>query len=314
MRRRVLLVDPLHPDAVVELERTFELRMFMHPSEPVLRDLIRDVHVVVLRSGVHLTAEVIDAAVELEVIARAGVGTDNIDLTAARRRGIRVFHVPNVAADAVAEFTAGLVVAVARNIVRADRQLRAAVWDKAGLAGMELRGKTLGVVGLGEIGSRVARIMDGFGMSVIGVTRRQRSGVSSRFAGHDVELADLPTVLARADVLVLAVPLTADTAGLITGSELALMKPSAFLVNISRGGVVDEHDLYRALVSGAIAGAALDVLLIERSATPLANLDNVVLTPHIGAMTVDAQRRIGRTVVDSISAVLAGSPVPNLLC
>lgn len=307
--RRVLIVDPLHEDAIAELSRSFEVRSVMQPTAAHLRSLLRDVDVLVMRSGIKLSADHFAIADRLRIVARAGVGVDNIDLAAARRRGVRVFNVPGASADSVAEFAFGLILTVARRISLADRQMRDRQWNKAGLAGTELGGKTLAVIGLGRIGSRVARLGRGFGMDVVAVVRGP-----DRAARDGVEVAPLPAALARADVVVLAVPLTERTRQLITRDELALMKDSAYLVNVSRGEVVDEGDLYEALRTGRLAGAAVDVLADERQATRLGELPNVVLTPHIGAMTDDAQRRIGRTVAESIRTLLAGGSVAGLLC
>ncbi|WUI00415.1 hydroxyacid dehydrogenase [Spirillospora sp. NBC_00431] len=307
--RHVLVVDPLHEEAIAELRRSFEVRSVIRPPEAHLRSLLRDADVLVMRSGIKLIADHFAVAERLRIVARAGVGVDNIDLAAARRAGVRVFNVPDASADSVAEFAFGLILTVARRISLADRQVRDHQWNKAELAGTELRGKTLAVIGLGRIGSRVARLGRGFGMDIVAVVPDPDGATRD-----GVKVATLPTALARADVVILAVPLTEQTRRLITRDELALMKDSAYLVNVSRAEVVDEDDLYEALCTGRLAGAAVDVLAKERQATRLGELPNVVLTPHIGAMTDDAQRRIGRAVVESIRTLLAGGSVTGLLC
>ncbi|MEV5237900.1 amino acid adenylation domain-containing protein [Streptomyces cinnamoneus] len=308
-RTRVLVVDPLHESALAELHRTYDVHVELRPSADRLLRLVEDTEVIVVRSGVRIGADVIRAAPRLKVVARAGSGVDNIDLDAAEAAGVTVFNVPGVSAPAVAELALGLMLAAARHIVLADRQVRAGTWNKAALAGAELGGKTLGLVGVGRIGSRLARLALGVGMRVVATVDRDTPQRRAELADQGIEPTSRERLLATADVVCLAVPLTDRTHHLIDDGALRAMKRSALLVNVSRGPVVDEEALYRALTDGEIAGAALDVVAEEGNPGRLAGLDNVVITPHIGAMSADSQERIGRILLDSLREALAGRKV-----
>lgn len=313
-RPRVLVLDPLHDDALADLRAAVDVVVCLKVDPAELPELVSGFDGVVVRSGVRLPAAVFERARRLRVVVRAGAGTDNIDLEAARRAGVQVGTVPGVSGGAVAELAIGLTLAVTRKIALADRQVRADLWCKPQLAGPQLAGRTMGLVGYGNIGSRVAEIASAFGMRVVASVSRDTAVRRAELAGHGVTLAPLGQLLAQADVVCVAVPLTAPTRGLIGVAELAAMKPSAYLVNVSRGGVVDEDALVAALRAGTVAGAALDVHLREGEPSPFAGFDNVVLTPHIGAMSVDAQRAVGQRAVQSILAALNGDPVTARVC
>jgi D-3-phosphoglycerate dehydrogenase len=313
-RPKVLVLDPIHAEAVDRMRAGFDVVVHLQPPPDVLLDLVSDVDVVVLRSGARLPAEVFERARSLKLVARAGSGVDNIDLDAARRAGVQVFNVPGGSAGAVAELAIGLMLSVMRRISLADRQVRADVWNKAALEGDELAGKTLGVVGFGNIGSRIARIASGFSPRILATAEHLSESRRIELADRGVDLVALPRLLEESDVVCVVVPLTGRTRSMIGTAELKAMKPGAYLVNISRGGVVDETALLTALRDGVIRGAALDVHVSEGTTSPLAELDNVVLTPHIGAMSADAQRAIGHVVVDSVVLALAGGAVPNRVC
>ncbi|MEV7551541.1 NAD(P)-dependent oxidoreductase [Amycolatopsis sp. NPDC089917] len=308
------MLDPLEEDALARLSGRFDVTVRVKPSTAELLSLVRTVSVIVLRSGVQLSDEVFAAAPRLRVVARAGAGVDNIDIAAARRRNVVVFNVPGGSAGAVAELAFGLLLAVMRRITLADRQIRAGVWDKPALVGSELSGKTLGVVGFGNIGSRIGRIAAGFSLRMLTTVERPSAARVAALAADAAVLTDLHTLLRESDAVCVAVPLTEATRGLIGSAELTAMRSTAFLVNVSRSGVVNETALLSALRDGGIAGAGLDVHNEECGNSPFAHLDNVVLTPHIGAMSSDAQRAIGATVVESVTAALAGAPVANRLC
>lgn len=302
---RVLMVDPIHPDALDDLRRRYQVALHPKPAPGQLVELARTADALVLRAGVRVTREVIAAAPRLRTVIRAGVGLDNIDVEAAARAGVEVRNVPGGSSDAVAELALGLMLAVCRRIVVGDRHTRSTVWHKQGLMGSELRGKTLGLIGFGGIGSRIASLAQGFGMEVVVAVARPGRDRARQLAERGIRLVALGELLPAADVVCLSVPLTADTRGLIGRAELALMKPDSYLVNVARGGTVDEEALLEALRSGALAGAATDVLAREGAPTELAALDNVVLTPHIGALTREAQRRIGERVVELLDEALA---------
>lgn len=311
---RVLVVDPIAPAALEQLRARYRLTLRLQPTDGELTRLVRGMDAIVLRSGISLSAEVIAAGDRLKVIARAGTGTDNIDLDAAREAGIQVFNIPDVSGTAVAEFALGLIFAVTRRIALADRQLRQGLWNKAELIGTELGGKTMGIVGLGRIGSRLADLTHALGMRVVasvGTPCPQRREAAMR---RGIAMVSTTDVLRLADVVTLTCSLNHASHHLIGTAELALMKRSAYLINVSRGSVVDEDALYAALAAGQIAGAAVDVFASERQYSRLADLDNAVLTPHIGAMSADSQERIGQLLVEGLRLGLAGLDTPTRIC
>lgn len=260
---------------------------------------------IVVRSRTTVTAEVIARAKECKVIARVGVGLDNIDTAAAEARGVRVVNAAEGAVTAVAELVLGLMLCSARKIAFADRGVRAGRWPKKESKGTELSGKYLGIVGLGNIGKRLARLARGLNMNVICY---DVAPVDPEFA-REVGLvkADLDSLLQSSDYVSLHVPLLDSTRHLIGSSKLALMKPTAVLVNTSRGGVVDEDALYEALEGGRLGGAALDVFESEpATGHRLAGLDNVVLTPHVGAQTAEAQKLAAVVSAEKVVQALRG--------
>jgi D-3-phosphoglycerate dehydrogenase len=303
---RILVASPIDPDALTELRSRHDVVAAFGAPEDELRRLAVDREAIVFRSGVSISSEVLAAATGLRLLVRAGSGLDNLDLAQVKRRGIDLRRVPGPGAQAVAELTFGLMISLARGIALGDRLLRQGHWAKTELIGYNLTGKTLGIVGLGSIGSRVAALGLAWGMHPIGCVDHPSPERTAEFAAKGIELTDLDHVLAAADFLTIHVPLGADTRGLIAAAELAKVKPGAFLVNVARGGVVDEAALFAELQPGGrIRGAGLDVHVNEGEGkiSPLAGLPNVVLTPHIGATTVDAQREIGQEVV----AIIDGS-------
>lgn len=296
---RILIASQLAPEALATLQARHDVRIALGASEADLSAAAVDREAIVFRSGVSIGPGVL-AAPDLRLLVRAGSGLDNLDLATVRERGIELVRIPGPGAQAVAELTFGLMIALARSIVLADRHLRNAHWAKSELVGYNLRGKRLGVVGLGSIGTRVATLGLAWGMRPIGVVAHPSEERARSFAAQGVDLADLERVLEESDFISLHVPLDDATRGMIGADQLARIKPGAFLVNIARGGVVDEAALLGALQPGGrLRGAALDVHVAEGEGrrSPLADLPNVVLTPHIGAQTVDAQEEIGREVV-----------------
>lgn len=313
-RFQALVVDPVQPAALQALCARFEVTVRLRPAEPELVELARTAHVVVLRSGVRLTRAVLREATRLKVIARAGVGLDNIDLEYARAAGIVVFHVPDETTRSVAELTLGLLLAATRRIVEADRQVRRNIWRKEDLLGTELSGKRLGLIGVGKIGRQVGLLAGRLGMEVAGCVARPDGERRAAMAADGIQIMTLPELLPWADAVTLHLPLTARTRGLIGRSELARMRRGSYLINVSRGGIVDEAALCDALTRGHLAGAATDVHETEGRPSPLAGLDVVVLTPHIGAMTEEAQTRVVARIVDGIDAAVAGGEVPGRVC
>ncbi|HSL33856.1 MAG TPA: NAD(P)-dependent oxidoreductase [Candidatus Limnocylindrales bacterium] len=296
---RILVASQIAPAALAALQSRHDVTTAIGASEAALAEAAADREAIVFRSGVSIGPGVL-AAPDLRLLVRAGSGLDNLDLATVRARNIELVRIPGPGAQAVAELTFGLMLALARSIVLADRHLRNAHWAKSELVGYNLRGKRLGIVGLGSIGSRVATLGLAWGMRPIGVVEHPSAERARAFAEGGVDLADLDRVLAEGDFISLHVPLNDQTRGMIGAAELARVKPGAFLVNIARGGVVDEGALFEALQPGGpLRGAALDVHIAEGEGkrSPLADLPNVVLTPHIGAQTIDAQEEIGREVV-----------------
>jgi phosphoglycerate dehydrogenase-like enzyme len=302
---KILLASSIDPAAIEALERDHDvLRAFNAPEER-LADLVEDREAVVFRSGVMISARVLDAAPNLNLLVRAGSGLDNVDVPHAAARGVQVVRVPGSSAQPVAEMTFALLLGVARNVALADRLLREGHWPKADLGGPLLTGKTIGIIGAGRIGSRVGEMGAAWGMRALGCVDRSSPGVAASLAARGITLTDFDTVVAESDFLCLHVPLDDRTRHFIDAAVLGRMKPGSFLVNMARGGVVDESALHAALTEGTtLRGAALDVHEAEGEGvhSPLAALPNVVLTPHIGAMAWDAQRLIGERVVELLRA------------
>lgn len=306
---KVLVVSPLDPSALDRLRSRHDVHEAINPALADFRSAIADRQVIAVRSGVMVSGDVMSAAPDLRLVVRAGSGLDNIDLDHARSRGIRVVRVPGMSAAPVAEMTFALLLALARKVVLADSQLRQGHWPKADLGGPLLRGKTLGVVGAGNIGGLVGEMAAAWGLQVLGCVGDPNEDARRSLAARGVTLTDLHTVVAESHFVTLHVPLDESTRRLVDGDVLDRMRPGSLLVNMARGGVVDEKALFEALTHGrTVAGAALDVHETEGEGTvpALADLDNVVLTPHIGAMALDSQRLIGERVVELMDAFEAG--------
>jgi D-3-phosphoglycerate dehydrogenase len=260
-----------------------------------------------VRSATQVTAEVIRAGVKLRVVGRAGVGVDNIDVDAATQAGVVVVNAPTGNVVAAAEHTIAMLMAMARNIPQADAHVRAGLWKRNQFMGVEVRGKTLGVVGLGRVAQEVVRRAQGLGMNVLAFDPY----VTAEYANQrGVELADLDTLMARADFLTLHVPLTPQTRNLISRERLALMQPTARLINVARGGVVDEEALVEAVESGRLAGAALDVYEQEPlpADSPLRRCPHIILSPHLGGSTIEAQEKVAEDVALQVLDVLNDRP------
>jgi D-3-phosphoglycerate dehydrogenase len=292
---KVLVADAMSSKVEEILrEAGIEVLVKTKQSEEQLAALAADVDGIIVRSASQITAKVLAAGRRLKVVGRAGVGVDNIDVPAATARGVVVMNTPFGNTTSAAEHSVAMLMALARNIPRADQKLRTGDWDKKSFTGVELEGKTLGVVGLGKIGQKVARAALGLEMRVLA---HDPFVTAERAAELGVELASLDAILAQADFLTLHVPLNDKTRNLIDARALARMKPTARIVNVSRGGVVDEAALHEALKAGRLAGAALDVFSREPiTDSPLFGLPNVVVTPHLGASTEEAQERVAEDV------------------
>ena len=304
-KRAVLVSDPLSAQAIANLKSAPDISVqeVKGLSEDALVPLVREIDAWIVRGATKVTRRLIGEALRLRWVARAGAGLDNIDVAAAKERGIAVLNVPGANAVAVAELVFGLLLGLLRKIPAADASLRRGEWEKSRFQGRELRGKTLGIVGLGKIGRAVAKRAQAFEMTCVGHDPLV-SDADARALG--VEPLSLDALLARADIVTLHAPMLAETKGLFGAAQFARMPKGAILVNAARGGLVDEAALIEALRSGQLGGAALDVFGEEppRDWT-LVNLPNVVATPHVGAATVEAQEAVGEEIVKLLLAAMA---------
>ncbi|UCE16992.1 MAG: D-2-hydroxyacid dehydrogenase [Candidatus Bathyarchaeota archaeon] len=297
---RVLVCDTIHEDGIEKLRQTeFDVDVKTTISHEELRNTVSDYNALIVRSRTKVTKEIIEAGKQLKAIGRAGVGLDNIDLETAKKRGITVLNTPEAPSEAVAELTIGLMISLARHISLADRTMKDGKWIKKKLRGWELKGKTLGVVGLGNVGEKMAKIAKAMGMKIL-ITKRTppKPELLRELEG---EFIPLPELLQRSDVITIHVPLTPQTNHMIGAKEFQLMKNGAFFINTSRGAIVDEKALLEALQSGKLGGAALDVYETEPPTDlTLMGLPNVICTCHIGAQTKEGQRAAAILIAEKI--------------
>ena len=305
----VLIAEELSPATVDALGPDFEIRNVDGTDRPALLVALSDAHAVLVRSATKIDAEAIAAAPVLKVVARAGVGLDNVDIKAATTAGVMVVNAPTSNIISAAELTVGHILSLARHIPAAHASLAAGAWKRSSYTGVELYEKTVGIIGLGRIGALITQRLQAFGVTVIAydpyvtTARAQQLGV---------ELVSLEDLLRRADFTTIHMPRTPETLGMISDAQFALMKPTAFVVNVARGGLIDEDALHRALTSNTIAGAGLDVFVAEPPKdSPLLALPNVVVTPHLGASTDEAQEKAGVSVAKSVRLALGGELVPD---
>lgn len=305
----VLIAEELSPATVDALGPDFEIRNVDGTDRPALLAALSDAHAVLVRSATKIDAEAIAAAPSLKVVARAGVGLDNVDIKAATTAGVMVVNAPTSNIISAAELTVGHILSLARHIPAAHASLAAGAWKRSSYTGVELYEKTVGIIGLGRIGALITQRLQAFGVTVIAydpyvtTARAQQLGV---------ELVSLDDLLRRADFTTIHMPRTPETLGMISDAQFALMKPTAFVVNVARGGLIDEDALHRALTANTIAGAGLDVFVAEPPKdSPLLALPNVVVTPHLGASTDEAQEKAGVSVAKSVRLALGGELVPD---
>ncbi|WP_051552135.1 phosphoglycerate dehydrogenase [Nocardioides sp. URHA0020] len=305
----VLIAEELSPATVEALGPDFDIRHCNGADRAELLTAIGDADALLVRSATKVDAEALAAAKRLKVVARAGVGLDNVDVRAATQAGVMVVNAPTSNIVSAAELAVALMLAAARHVSPAHAALKAGEWKRSRYTGIELYEKTVGIVGLGRIGVLVAQRLSAFGMRVIAYDPYVQAG---RAAQMGVRLVDLDTLLAEADFMSVHLPKTPETLGLIGVEQLAKVKPSLVLVNAARGGIVDEPALYAALKEGRVAGAGLDVFTSEPCTdSPLFELENVVATPHLGASTDEAQEKAGIAVARSVRLALAGELVPD---
>ncbi len=292
MTKLVLVADKVDAPGLALLEQAPGLEVVKAVKNPAkLKDVLPQAQALLVRSETKVTAEMLAQAPKLRVIGRAGIGVDNIDVEEATRRGIAVFNAPGGNTVSAAEHTIGLLLALVRKITWADASIRRGEWDRQRFLGTELRGKTLGIVGLGRIGAHVAKVARAFGMPVLAYDPYL---TEARAQELQVELVPLDQLLPRVDVVTLHLPLTKETKSLIDRRRIGLMKPTAVLLNCARGGLVDEGALLEALERGKLAGAAIDVFETEPlpADSPLRQADRVILTPHLAASTAEAQEQV----------------------
>ena len=305
----VLIAEELSPATIEALGPDFEIRHCNGADRAELLPAIADVDAILVRSATKVDAEALAAASRLKVVARAGVGLDNVDVKAATQAGVMVVNAPTSNIVSAAELAVALMLAAARHISPAHAALRGGEWKRSKYTGIELYEKTVGIVGLGRIGVLVAQRLSAFGMKVIAFDPYVQAG---RAAQMGVRLVDLDTLLAESDFMSVHLPKTPETVGLIGAEQLAAAKESLVLVNAARGGIVDEAALYDALKNGQIAAAGLDVFASEPCTdSPLFELENVVATPHLGASTDEAQEKAGVSVAKSVRLALSGELVPD---
>lgn len=303
---KVLICDSIDQAGIESLKRSglvVDYKPDIKASE--LAGAVKDFDVIVVRSRTKVTKEVIEAAGRAKIIARVGVGLDNVDVKTAEARKIRVINAPEAASTAVAELAIGLMLSLARSIPRADSELKKGNWIKKDLMGTELKGKYLGIVGVGNIGRNLGRIAKALRMNLVGYDPYPINAEFVRETGMVV--TDLNTLLESSDFVSCHVPATQETIKMFNAERLAKMKPTAFLVNTSRGEIIDEKALYDALKAGRLAGAALDVFEVEPPTNRmLIELPNVICTPHIGAQTKEGQELASTVIAEKIIQILRG--------
>ena len=303
---KVLITDPLEDNGIEVLRKAgFDVVVKTEWSPEDLLSLVSDIDGLVVRSRTKVTSEVIDAASQLKVIGRAGVGVDNIDVSYAKEKGINVVTAGDAPADSVAEIAFGLLLSVARSLSEADRSMKEEKWDKKRFIGSQFSGKVLGVVGVGNIGSRVVRIAHAMGMRILAYDVVAHEELKERFG---VEYVSLEELLKEADFVTIHVPFLPQTRNLISKKEIALMKKDAIIVNTSRGGILDEEAVYEALVEGRLRGAGFDVYSEEPPKSEilkkLISLPSVVCTPHIASQTNEAQEAVAVKTAERVVKIL----------
>ncbi|HWL78320.1 phosphoglycerate dehydrogenase [Microbacterium sp.] len=309
----VLIAEQLSPATIDALGSDFDVRHVDGTDRSALLAALGDAHAVLIRSATRIDGEALAAAPQLKVVARAGVGLDNVDIKAATAAGVMVVNAPTSNIVSAAELTIGHILSLARHIPAAHASLASGAWKRSAYTGTELFEKTVGIIGLGRIGGLIAERLRAFGVRVVGYDPYVTPARASQL---QVELLSFEEVLAQSDFVTVHMPKTPETTGMIGAEQLRSMKRTAYLVNVARGGLIDEDALYDALSTGVIAGAGLDVFTSEPpveggSAHRLLTLPNVVVTPHLGASTDEAQEKAGISVARSVKLALEGDLVPD---
>ncbi|MCJ1908070.1 2-hydroxyacid dehydrogenase [Planococcus ruber] len=316
MKPIIYITQKLPDEAVAELQQSYEVRMWHDdqtsaPKEEIVKQ-VKEAHALWAMLSNQIDNEVFEAAPKLKIVANLAVGYNNIDLDAARKHGVMVTNTPEVLTEATADLTFALLLATARRIIEAEKSVRSGdwkSWSPMGMAGQQVGGATLGIIGMGRIGEAVARRGQGFGMNILYHNRTRRSL-------EDVKYAGLDELLQQSDFVVILTPLTEETRGMIGERELSLMKNTACLINVARGGIVDEQALYEALKSEKIWGAGLDVFEQEPVPLdhPLLSLPNVTVLPHIGSAAIQTRLSMMALNAEAIHSCLEGRSVKNRVC
>ena len=305
----VLIAEELSPATLSVLGDGFEVRHCNGADRNELLPAIAEVDAILVRSATKVDAQAIAAAKNLKVIARAGVGLDNVDIPAATSAGVLVVNAPTSNIVSAAELAVGLLLASARNIVPANLALKNGKWARSKYSGSELQDKTVGIIGMGKIGLLVAKRLAGFDMKFVAYDPYVKQAPKD---GPEIKMVEFDELLRVSDFITIHIPKTAETVGLIGQEALTKVKPTVHIINAARGGVLDEDALYKAISEGRVAGAGLDVYATEPCTdSPLFGLDQVVATPHLGASTEEAQEKAGVAVAESIVAFFGGYEVPG---
>lgn len=286
----IAILDDMEETVVKEISKMGKVKYKPNHSE------LANTQFIIVRSATKVNADLLDKAPKTKFVARAGVGLDNIDQKECEKRGIKVYNTPNASSNAVAELALGLIFSLLRNTPKADKTTKEGKWEKKSLIGSELSGKTLGIIGYGRIGSLLGQKAMALGVKVIASSKEKPP--------EGVEFLSLEEVIKRSDIISIHAPLTNETRGMVNEAFISKMKKNAILINTSRGEIIDEKALFNALKEKKIAGAALDVFSKEPYTGELATLENVVLTPHIGASTNEAQNRIGEELIKILRSLL----------
>lgn len=300
---KILIASPIDPDTLEELEKHYTVICAFDAPPETLKTTIQGCEVLIFRSGVKITREVLQSSPDLQLIIRAGSGIDNIDVAYVKQHKLELVRIPEPGARAVAEMSFAFMLALSRDIFLADCMTKQGHWIKHEIVGYLLAKKTLGIIGAGNIGSKVGQMGADWDMNVIGCVEHPCQERAQELLTKGIHLTSFEEVISRSDYISIHVPLKDSTRNLINADVINHMKPGVYLINLARGGVVDEEALLHAMSNGgAVRGAALDVHKQEGEGkvSPLASLPNVILTPHIGAMTIDTQREIGRRIIETV--------------
>ena len=302
---KILIASSISKNAIEKLNQKHDVICAFNAPEDKLVSLVKDRDLIIFRSGVKISAKVMEAAPNLRFLIRAGSGLDNLDVGYAKKRELQLQRIPEPGAKAVAELSFAFMLALSRSLLYADREWRKGHWVKSEVKGYLLRGKALGILGAGNIGSLVGQMGSYWGMTVLGTVAEEEftPELESDLTAKGIRLTTFEEVIKNADYLSIHVPLMDTTRNMINKNVLQMMKPGSYLINLARGGVVNEKDLLEELTSrNRLRGAALDVHENEGEGkiSPFANLPNVILTPHMGAQTIDSQNEIGERVLETV--------------